>query len=217
MTRKTAFVSEMILKTLNQHQQAVPPAVHKEATLDYEVDEILNIKNVNDHDKAKLYSDVLQKYLTAKEQITPTGNISPVVTQTTPLSMYSNEYMLGTVPKNTRHELKTCYVSLDKAENYIGKTTEECRIKIREITDSNIVDLINYLMRSRKTFNPRGWLPFTEALKYMHVSNDLIGNPRKLNITTGSTVGGGGGGGRLHHTYRKKEVDIETCVNGRRV
>ena len=59
----------------------------------------------------------------------------------------------------------------------------------REITDSNIADLINDQMRSRKTFNPRGWLPFKEALKEMNVPNDLIGNPRRLNITTGSSVG----------------------------
>ena len=58
----------------------------------------------------------------------------------------------------------------------------------REITDSNIADLINDQMRSRETFNPRGWLPFTEALKEMNVPNDLIGNPRRLNITTGSSV-----------------------------
>ena len=65
------FVNEMILKTLNQHQQTVPPAVQKAATLDDEVDAFF-LLNVNDHDMAKLYSDVLQKYLTAKEQITPT-------------------------------------------------------------------------------------------------------------------------------------------------
>ena len=49
MVRKTAFVNEMILKTLNQHQQTVPPAVQKTATLDDEVGEILNRKHVNDH------------------------------------------------------------------------------------------------------------------------------------------------------------------------
>ena len=73
----------------------------------------------------------------------------------------------------------------------------------REITDSNIAALINDQMRSRKTFNPRGWLQFTEALKEMNVPNDLIGNPRRLNITTGSTVWGKNGS-RLHHTHRKE-------------
>ena len=37
MTRKTAFVDVMILKTLNQHQQVIPPAVQKEASLDDEM------------------------------------------------------------------------------------------------------------------------------------------------------------------------------------
>ena len=84
----------------------------------------------------------------------------------------------------------------------------------RKITHSNIADLNNDQMRSRKTINPRGWLQFMEALKEMIVPNDLIGNPRRPNITTGSTVGKNGS--RLHHTHRKT-VNIETCVNGRRV
>ena len=65
MGRKTAFVKEMILKTLNQHQQTDPPTVQKAVTLDDKVGEIINRKNVNDHDKAKLYSDILQKCMTA--------------------------------------------------------------------------------------------------------------------------------------------------------
>ena len=110
MARKTAFVNKMILKTLNKHQQTVPPTVQKAATLDDKVGEILNRKkNVDDHDKAKLYSDVLQKYLTAKEQITPTGNLSPVVTQMTPFPMYSK----------TRAENMLRF--LRQAENYIGR------------------------------------------------------------------------------------------------
>ena len=96
---------------------------------------------MNDPDKATLYSDVLQKYLTGKEQITHTGNLSLVVTQTTPSSMYRNEEILETVHKNIRHERKICYVSLYKAGDYIGKTTAVCCIKIGK--SSNIADLIN--------------------------------------------------------------------------
>ena len=44
-----------------------------------------------------------------------------------------------------------------------------------EITDSNIADLINDQIRSRNTFNPRGWLQFTAALKEMNVPNELQG------------------------------------------
>ena len=51
---------------------------------------------MNDHDKAKLYSDVLQKYLIAKAQITHTENLSQLVTQYTHSSLYSNESILET-------------------------------------------------------------------------------------------------------------------------
>ena len=70
------------------------------------------------------------KYLTAKEQLTHSENIYPAVTQPTPSSMYNDASILETVPKNTRHELKICYVSLDKEGNYVGKTTDACRIMI---------------------------------------------------------------------------------------
>ena len=96
---------------------------------------------------------------------------------------------------------------LDKTENYIGKTTAECRIKIGK-SDSNIADLINDQMRSRKTFNPRGWLSFTEAVKEINVPNDLIGNPRRLHITTGSTVGKRGKG----KDVRKWLTFQDTCT-----
>ena len=59
----------------------------------------------------------------------------------------------------------------------------------RVITDRKITYLVYDQMRSIKTFNPRGWLPFTESFKEMNVPNKLIGNPRRLNKTTGSTVG----------------------------
>ena len=85
---------------------------------------------MNDHDKAKLYSDVLQKYLTAKEQITPTGNLLPVVMQTTPLSMYSNESILETVPQKYKTRAENMLRFLRQSGKYIGKTTAEWRIKI---------------------------------------------------------------------------------------
>ena len=81
MIRKTAFINELILRTLNRHYQTLSRAEQKSTILDDEVGEISNRKTVKDYDKAKLYCNVLHKYLIAKEQITHTENLSPVVTQ----------------------------------------------------------------------------------------------------------------------------------------
>ena len=106
MAWKTAIENEMIIKILNQHQHTVPHAVQKAATLDDKVGEISNRKRVNGHDNAKLYSHILQKYMTVNEQITHTENLSQIVAQPTPSSMYNDEFILETGPKNTRHEME---------------------------------------------------------------------------------------------------------------
>ena len=53
MSRKVAFVNDMILKTLNQHQQTVSPDVKKAANLDDDISEVLKRRDVNVYDKAK--------------------------------------------------------------------------------------------------------------------------------------------------------------------
>ena len=100
MSRKVAFVNDMILKTLNQHQQTVSPDVKKAANLDDDISEVLKRRDVNVYDKAKLYSQVLQQYLYAKETIHPTQAPPPVVidTKSSP-SLYSDDSIIDTVPK----------------------------------------------------------------------------------------------------------------------
>ena len=124
--------------------------------------EIIKRKNVNDHDKNKLNSDALQNYVIVKEQNTHTGNLSLVVTQTTPFSMYSNTSILETVHKNTRHARKTMLRFLRQSGKLHWKDDGRVSYQDREITDNSIADLINDRMRNRNTFNPRESLPFTE-------------------------------------------------------
>ena len=84
-----------------------------------------------------------KKYLTAKEQITPTGNLSPVVTQTTHLSMYRNESILETVPKKYKTRAENMLHFLRQSGRIHWKDDDRVLYQDREITDSNIADLIN--------------------------------------------------------------------------
>ena len=58
MSRKVAFVNDMILKTLNQHQQTVSPDVKKAANLDDDISEVLKRRDVNVYDKVKYFSSI---------------------------------------------------------------------------------------------------------------------------------------------------------------
>ena len=59
MSRKVAFVNDMILKTLNQHQQTVLPDVKKAANLDDDISEVLKRRDVNVYDKATADKKIL--------------------------------------------------------------------------------------------------------------------------------------------------------------
>ena len=47
------------------------------------------------------------------------------------------------------------------------------------IKGSNIVDLVNDIVRHRKDFHPHGWQEFARALRRGNVLQDLIGNQRR--------------------------------------
>ena len=45
------------------------------------------------------------------------------------------------------------------------------------VTGSNMVDLVNDVLRKRKTFEPQGWQTFARVLKDANIPMDLVGNP----------------------------------------
>ena len=47
------------------------------------------------------------------------------------------------------------------------------------VPGSNIVDLVNDVLRKRRHFEPVGWQPFVRGLREMNVPMDLVGNPER--------------------------------------
>jgi hypothetical protein len=48
------------------------------------------------------------------------------------------------------------------------------KYKAETVRGSNVVDLVNDVLRKRKYFNPQGWETFEEALREANVPQDLI-------------------------------------------
>ena len=68
-TRRTVRVSENTLERMQQRQQILtPPATQTLKILDSEMNDILDSKGLNDEQKAKLYNQVLPRYLTYYHQ-----------------------------------------------------------------------------------------------------------------------------------------------------
>ena len=45
------------------------------------------------------------------------------------------------------------------------------------VAGSNMVDLVNDVLRKRKAFEPQGWQTFARVLKDANIPMDLVGNP----------------------------------------
>ncbi|CAH3121941.1 unnamed protein product [Porites lobata] len=68
-TRRMVLVPENTLERLQQRQQILaPPVTQTLKNLDSQMGEILESKQLGDEEKAKLYNQVLQRYLTCYDQ-----------------------------------------------------------------------------------------------------------------------------------------------------
>ena len=68
-TRRMVLVPENTLQRMQQRQQILtPPLTQTLKNLDSEMNDILSNKQLNDEEKAKLYNQVLQRYLNYYDQ-----------------------------------------------------------------------------------------------------------------------------------------------------
>lgn len=185
MSRKTAFVNDMILKTLNQHQQTVPPNIKEAATLDGDIRDVLQRSDVTDYDKAKLYSQILQKYLVVRDKISQVPVTPPIIAENKSQSLkYEDDAIVDTVPK--KYQPRAIKMLRFIHQNDAITWDEKGRVLYNNIVipGSNIADLINDQLRTRKNFNPEGWKQFSSALKQMNIPTDLIGNQKRHTVTS---------------------------------
>ena len=68
-TRRMVLVPETTMERLQQRQQILtPPITQQLKTLDTEMSDLLASKELDDEAKARLYNQVLQRYLTFYDQ-----------------------------------------------------------------------------------------------------------------------------------------------------
>ncbi len=177
MARKAAFVNDMILQTLNQGQQVTSPVVKVVAKLDDEISDLLKNNKLDQYDKAKLYSQILQKYLSTRENINPVTQPAPVVPAQPDMKTYSDSAIMDTVPGKFGKQARNLLRHIHSAENLKWNDDGQVLVDDQPIRGSNIVDLFNDVLRRRKTSQPKGWREFALTLQKLNIPSDLIGNP----------------------------------------
>ena len=193
MARKTAFVNDMILQTLKQHQQVVPSIVKTITKLDDKIKDILENDQINEHRKLQLYSQALQQYMNTRRNLKIDTETTPISTPLNPSGgeieqvknndPYTEESIIETIPRTLRAKAKNL-LKFIKVNNKINwNDSGVVTYNDEEMKNSNIIDLVNDVIRPRKSSQPNNWREFANALHQLNIPKDLIGNPKRKDIS----------------------------------
>ena len=165
---------------------------------------ILDRKDLDGGTKATLYNQVLQRYnvladkhvkepvrvVTVKESMTGPGpGVEPgpgSVGAVRAPSSGLDATVVDTVPKTMQAKARRLMEHLKR--DIAWTTRGELIHEGVPVVGSNVVDLVNDLLRKRKT-DPTGWQPFARQLRAINLPMELVGNVvRKAYIRQATTA-----------------------------
>lgn len=166
------------------------------ATLDDDMRRILDSKDISTYDKSQLYHQTLRRYMDFHEQYKkrPLGTVQ--IAKDTFQSQEQDgksegieEEVVATVPASLKTKARSLLKRLQNDPNVSWNKKGELVFQGDVQKNSNIVDLVNDVVRRRRQPPPRGWTTFARVLKEGNVPRDLIGNPERWSYlnTTSST------------------------------
>ena len=181
-----ALVDPRLLDTL---RSPPPPSTDtlgkKVQALDDDMKTILDRKDLDDGTKVTLYNQVLQQYnvladkhvkepirvVTVNESVTGSGSGSEGAVRAPSSGLEAT--VLDTVPKTMQAKARRLmeHLKRDVAWTARGELIHEGV----PVVGSNVVDLVNNLLRKRKT-DPTGWQPFARQLRAINLPMALVGN-----------------------------------------
>ena len=205
--RKMALVDPRLLDTLRSPPPP-PPATDtlgkKVQALDDDMKTILDRTDLDDGTKVTLYNQVLQRYnvladkhvkdpirvVTVNESMAgPGSEVEPGSGSEGAVRALISELeatVLDTVPKTMQAKARRLmeHLKRDIAWTARGELIHEGV----PVVGSNVVDLVNDLLRKRKTA-PTGWQPFARQLNAINLPMALVGNvTRRAYIRQATTV-----------------------------
>ena len=192
--KKMALVEPRLLESLQQQQQSChdhrPQGMLEEklCQLDQSMQHILDRQDVSQEEKLKLYHQNLQKYLLYKNKaepvtvkvigepvlLEPQTVAPPAVEEETQESMEAE--IIQSAPKHLRHKASVLLRRLKQDDNIAWNAKGELVYKGDVIPNTHIHDLVQDVLRKRKTHVPVGWQTFARALRESNVPQDLVGN-----------------------------------------
>ena len=166
------------------------------SSLDQTMQNLLtNNTHDDDYTKAQLYSQAFQRYLTMADKYRnkPLGKIEvvdpkqtnemtadPSTTDSVNLdknnTIVAKRILQSTLPPTLRSKGLNLLEHLSDLPGVSWDSKQQLVVDDKTITQSNIVDLVNDLVRDRKTKPPKGWDELSNVLTKSNVPKALITN-----------------------------------------
>ena len=150
-------------------------------TLDKKIQTILEREDLSADERLKLYDQSFTRYLSVHDDYRPRPVVSrestspPAVIETKTKDAIEEE-ILESVLKTMKTKAELLIRKMKADPNIAWSEKGELKYKGETVRGSNVVDLVNDVLRKRKYFNPQGWETFGEALREANVPQDLIGH-----------------------------------------
>lgn len=206
--KKMFLVEPKLLEGIQQQHVVQNPTIKSMSKLDEEMHATLQRDDLSTEDKVKAYDQILQRFLVYDDKYRnrPPVKVQVVKNKDSKLDeSVKTDATVGTDPMESKKDpieediLLSVPTSMrGKAERLLNKIKTksdmgwndrgELIFKGKVIEDTNVVDLVNDVLRRRKHFEPRGWQVFSTGLRESNVPQDLIGHKQRWQwMQTGDT------------------------------
>ena len=165
--------------------QTLPsPLTRKLSQLDEEMKTILDSQSLSEFEKARAYSEVLDKYLDVKRRLQQPTTI-PIVDQK-PSHVQQDEKQsidLNVIPQQYRARAKNLLSHIEKQTDLDWNNKGELIVQGKPLIGSHIADLLDDTVRTKPrsaTSEPIGSNTFLDGLRKSNVPQALIGNKNRF-------------------------------------
>ena len=151
------------------------PNVSATASLQRDLSSVLANEDLSEGEKSQLYGQTLHQFQTAHGKALETNELQLPES----ISSKINQRIMDSVPTTMKKKARLLMSMLQEHPNLSWDEDGTVKMYGQPIPGSNIIDLVNDVLRQRKGIEPTGWQPFAEGLKAMNVPQDFVGNKKR--------------------------------------
>ena len=151
------------------------PNASAAASLQRDLSSVLANGDLSEDKKSQLYGQTLHQFQTAHRKALENNKLQLPES----ISSKINQRIMDSVPTTMKKKARLLMSMLQDHPNLSWDEDGTVKMYGQPIPGSNIIDLVNDVLRQRKGIEPTGWQPFAEGLKAMNVPQDFVGNKKR--------------------------------------